>query len=64
MFRGWTGSGAPGDKKAQNGSSVGQQAISHSMPQWPQNVITKQKGHASDWNSEHMTVLDREINIF
>ena len=39
-------------KKALNGSSVGLQAVSHSMPQRLQNVIkknkqTKQKGHAS-----------------
>ena len=37
---------APGDKKAQNGSSVGLHAVSHTMPQRLQNVIkkkTKQK---------------------
>ena len=30
-----------------NGSFVGLQAVSHSMPQRQQNVINKQKGHAS-----------------
>ena len=37
-------------KKVLNGSSVGLQAVSHSMPQRLQHVIkkkTKQKGHAS-----------------
>ena len=47
---------APGDEKAQNGSSVGLHAVSHSMLQRLQNVIKKkqqqqqqqqQKGHAS-----------------
>ena len=39
---------APGDEKAQNGSSVGLHAVSHFKPQRLQNVIKKkQKGHAS-----------------
>ena len=47
MFVCLTGSYAPGDKKAQNGSFVGLHAVSHFMLQQLQNVIKKQKGHAS-----------------
>ena len=46
-------------KKAQNGSSVDRQAVSHHMPQRPQNVIKKQKGHASYWNSEYMYSIEK-----
>ena len=31
LFGGWASSYAPGDKKAQNGSSVGLHAVSHTM---------------------------------
>ena len=31
LFEGWAGSCAPGDKKTQNGSSVGLHAMSHTM---------------------------------
>ena len=41
LFGGWASSYAPGDKKAQNGSSVGLHAVSHTMPQRLQNVIKK-----------------------
>ena len=58
-FGGWTGSCAPGDKKAQNGSFVGLHAVSHFMPQRLQNVIKKQKGHASYWNSEYMYLIEK-----
>ena len=44
LFEDWTGSCAPGDKKAQNGSSVGLHAVSHFMQQWLQNVIKNKKG--------------------
>ena len=44
LFGGWTGSCAPGDKRAQYGSSVGLHAVFHFMPQWLQDVIKKQKG--------------------
>ena len=54
MFGGWTGSCAPGDKKAQNGSSVDLHEVMHFMLQRLQNEIKKQKGHASYWNSEYM----------
>ena len=47
LFGGSAGSCAPGEKKAQNGSSVGLHAVSHTMPQRPQNATKKQKGHAS-----------------
>ena len=40
---GWTSSCAPGDGKAQNGSSVGLHAVSHFVPQRLQNVIKKIK---------------------
>ena len=40
---GGAGSCAPGDKKAQNGSSVGLHAVSHTMRQRLQNVIKKNK---------------------
>ena len=43
MFGGWASPYAPGDKKAQNGSSVGLHAVSHTMPQRLQNVIKKNK---------------------
>ena len=33
LFGGWTGSCAAGDKKAQNGSSVGLHAVPHTMPE-------------------------------
>ena len=56
---GGTGSCAPGDKKVQNGSFVGLHAVSHFMPQRLQNVIKKQKGHASYWNSEHMYLIEK-----
>ena len=51
---GWTSSCAPGDKKAQNGSSLGLHAVSHFRPQQLQNVIKNQKRHASYWNSEYV----------
>ena len=60
------GSCAPGDKKAQSGSSVGLHALSHFMQQRLQNV-TKKKNKAKRvcqllkfW----IHVLDREIYIF
>ena len=62
---GSAGSCAPGDKKAQNGSSVGLHAVSHTMPQRLQNVIkkkknkSKQKGHVSYWNSQHMFSIEK-----
>ena len=59
LFGGWTGSCAPGDKKAQNGSFVGLHVVSHFMPQRLQNVIKKQKGHASYWNSEYMYLIEK-----
>ena len=34
-------------------------ALSHFMPQRLQNVIKKQKGHASYWNSEHMYLIEK-----
>ena len=59
LFGGWTGSCAPGDKTAQNGSSVGLHAVSHTMLQRLQNVIKKQKEHASYWNSEYMFSIEK-----
>ena len=56
---GWTSSSAPGDKKAQNGSSVGLHPVSHFVPQRLQNVIKNQKGHASYWNSEYMYSIEK-----
>ena len=44
FFGGWTGSCAAGDKKAQNGSSVGLHAVSHTMLQRLQKVIKTKKG--------------------
>ena len=43
LFGGWTGSCKPGDKKAQNGSFVGLNAVSHLIPQRLQNVLKKTK---------------------
>ena len=64
LFGGWASSYATGDKKAQNGSSVSLHAVSHTMPQRLQNVIkkqnkTKQKGHVSYWNSQHMFSIEK-----
>ena len=59
LFVGSAGSCAPGNKKAQNGSSVGLHTVSHTMPQRLQNVIKKQKGHASYWNSEDMFSIEK-----
>ena len=59
LFRGWTGSCAPGDKKAQNGSFVGLHPVSQLMPQQLQNVLKKQKGHASYWISEYMYLIEK-----
>ena len=59
LFGDLTGSCAPGDKKAQNGPSVGLHAVSHSFPQQLQNVIKKQKGHASYRNSEYMYLIEK-----
>ena len=50
---------APGDEKAQNGSSAGLHAVSHFKPQRLQNVIKKQKGHASYLNSEYMYSIEK-----
>ena len=61
LFGGWNLSCAPGDKKAQNGSSVTCCITLHAV------IATechkKQRGHASYWNSEYMFehVLDRAI---
>ena len=63
LFGGWTGSCAPGDKKAQNGSFVGLHAVSHFMPQRLQNVIKKTK-RACQLLKFWIHVLDREIIIF
>ena len=44
-----------GDKKAQNRLYVAPHAVSHSMPQRPQNVIKKkQRRNAGYWNFEYM----------
>jgi len=43
LFGGSAGFCAPGDKKVQNGSSVGLHAVSHTMPQRLQNVIKKER---------------------
>ena len=43
LFGGSAGFCAPGDEKAQNRSSVGLHAVSHTMPQRLQNVIKKNK---------------------
>ena len=51
--------GAPGDKKAQNGSFVGLHAVCQFMPQRLQNVIKKQKVHVSYWNSEYMYLIEK-----
>ena len=65
LFGGWASSYLPGDKKAQNGSSVSLHAVSHTMPQRLQNVIkkkqnkTKQKGHVSYWNFQHMFSIEK-----
>ena len=63
MFGGWTGSCAPGDEKAQNGSFVGLHAVSQFMPQRLQKVIKKkQKGHASYWNSAYMYLIEKQTS--
>ena len=59
LFGDLSGSCAPGDKKAQNGSPVGLHAASHSLPRHLQNVIKKQKGHASYCNSEYMYSIEK-----
>ena len=60
---GWTSSCAPGDGKAQNGSSVGLHAVSHFVPQRLQNVIKKSK-RACQLLKFWIHVLNRNINIF